>query len=74
MLPSRDVTGGGVCAAIAYVDAGGKLVEAMQDVIYIEAENGCLQLINLAGEEKRLSGRLKHIDFWKEHSVVIEEV
>ena len=62
-----------MCIATVYLDTGGELEEAMQDVIYIEAENSRFRLINLVGEEKYLEGKLKRIDFWEEHSVVIEQ-
>lgn len=61
-----------MCIATVYLDTGGELEEAMQDVIYIEAENSRFRLINLVGEEKYLKGQLKSIDFWEKHSVVIE--
>ena len=61
-----------MCIATVYLDTGGKLEEAMQDVVYIEAENSRFRLINLIGEEKYLEGKLKRIDFWEEHAVVIE--
>ncbi len=62
-----------MCIATVYVDTNGELKEAMRDVIYIEVENGRFQLVNLLGEEKYLEGKLKRIDFWEEHSVVIEQ-
>lgn len=62
-----------MCIATVYLDTGGELEEAMQDVVYIEAENTRFRLVNLIGEEKYLEGRLKRIDFWEEHSVVIEQ-
>jgi len=62
-----------MCIATVYLDTGGELAEAMQDVIYIEAENSRFHLVNLIGEEKYLEGKLKRIDFWEEHSVVIEQ-
>jgi predicted RNA-binding protein len=62
-----------MCIATVYVDADGELKEAMRDVVWIEAEDNRFRLISLLGEEKCLEGRLRHIDFWKEHSVVIEQ-
>ena len=62
-----------MCIATVYIDTGSELEEAMQDVIYIEAENSRFRLVNLIGEEKYLEGKLKRIDFWEEHSVVIEQ-
>ena len=62
-----------MCIATVYLDTGGELEEAMQDVVYIEAENSRFCLVNLVGEEKYPEGKLKSIDFWEEHSVVIEQ-
>jgi predicted RNA-binding protein len=62
-----------MCIATVYVDNNGELKEAMCDVIHIEAENGRFRLVNLVGEEKYLEGKLKRIDFWEEHAVVIEQ-
>lgn len=62
-----------MCIATVYLDTGSGLEEAMQDVVYIEAEDSRFRLINLIGEEKYLEGKLKRIDFWQEHSVVIEK-
>jgi predicted RNA-binding protein len=62
-----------MCIATVYLDTGGELEEAMQDVIYIEAEKSRFRLVNLVGEEKYLEGRLRRIDFWEKHSVVIEQ-
>ena len=62
-----------MCIATVYIDTDGELKEVMRDVIRIEAENSRFRLINLIGEEKSVDGKLKHIDFWQDHSVVIEQ-
>lgn len=62
-----------MCIATVYIDADGKLKEVMRDVVRIEAEDNRFRITNLLGEENLLRGRLKHIDFWEEHSVVIEQ-
>jgi predicted RNA-binding protein len=62
-----------MCIATVYVDINGELKEAMRDVIRIEAGDGRFQLVNLLGKEKYLEGKLKRIDFWEEHAVVIEQ-
>ena len=62
-----------MCIATVYVDTDGELKEVMRDVIRIEAENSRFQLVNLLGEEKYLEGKLKSINFWEEHSVVIKQ-
>lgn len=62
-----------MCIATVYIDTGGELKEAMRDVIRIEAEKSRFRLINLFGKEKCVDGKLKHIDFWQDHTVVIEQ-
>ena len=62
-----------MCIAIVYLDSGGERKEAMRDVIRIEAKDGGFQLVGLLGEEKYLEGKLKSVDFWQEHSVLIEQ-
>jgi predicted RNA-binding protein len=62
-----------MCIATVYLDTNGEQKEVMRDVIRIEAGNGRFQLVNLLGEEKYLEGKLKRIDFWEEHAVVIEQ-
>jgi predicted RNA-binding protein len=63
-----------MCIATVYIDINGELKEVMRDVIHIEAENSRFQLVNLLGEEKHVEGKLKRINFWEEHSVVIEQI
>jgi predicted RNA-binding protein len=59
--------------AIVYSSRGDEKKEAMRDVIYIDAENTGFRLTNLSGEERYIQGRIKSIDFWQDHSVVIEQ-
>jgi predicted RNA-binding protein len=62
-----------MCIATVYVDSGEERKEAMRDVIRIEAENSGFRLVSLLGKEKYIEGRLKSVDFWQEHSVLIEQ-
>jgi len=62
-----------MCIATVYVETGAQREEVMRDVILVQAENSGFLLITLLGEEKFLEGRLKSIDFLKEHSVVFEK-
>jgi len=62
-----------MCMAIVYSSSGSERKEAMHDVIHIEAENAGFRLTNLLGEERCLQGKIKSIDFWQDHSVVIEQ-
>ena len=62
-----------MCIATVYVETGAQREEVMRDVILVQAENSGFLLITLLGEEKFLEGRLKSIDFLREHSVVFEK-
>jgi predicted RNA-binding protein len=62
-----------MCIATVYVDADNQREEVMRNVILVQAENSGFWLVTLLGEEKFLEGRLKSIDFLKEHSVVFEK-
>ena len=61
-----------MCLAVVYVNGGDGKKEFMQDVIRIESENRGYRLVGLMGEEKSIEGRLKSVDFFADHSVVIE--
>jgi predicted RNA-binding protein len=61
-----------MCLAVVYVNSRDGKKEAMQDVIRIEARNRGYRLVSLLGEEKFIEGQLKIVDFFEEHSVVIE--
>jgi predicted RNA-binding protein len=62
-----------MCIATVYLTSGDDTKEeVMRDVIWVEAENDDFRILNMFGEEKHLQGKLKSIDFWQEHAVVIE--
>ncbi len=61
-----------MCLAVVYVNGGDGKKEFMQDVIRIESDNRGYRLVGLMGEEKSIEGRLKSVDFFGDHSVVIE--
>ncbi len=62
-----------MCTAIVYSSSSGQKKEVMRDVIYIEAENTGFRLTNLLGKEECLRGKIKSIDFWEDHAVIIEQ-
>ena len=59
-----------MCQTTAYVLEGDKEVLLLQDVISIKPEEGDLRMINLFGEEKIISGRIKQIDLLA-HKILI---
>jgi len=61
-----------MCVATVYIESDGELKELMSEVIRIEVEGHKLRLTNLFGQEECIEGELKSIDFWEEHSVVVQ--
>ncbi len=59
-----------MCQTTAYVIEGDREVMLLQDVISIKPEDGALRMINLFGEEKIVSGRIKQIDLLA-HKILI---
>lgn len=57
---------------VYFVDGDGKAVEVMRDVAWMDAEEGGYVLMNLFGQRKTVSGKIKSIDFSDQHKVVIE--
>ena len=60
-----------MCLATVYVEDDGQREKVMQDVAWIEPENGGLQLITLLGESRLFEARIKSIDLVK-GSIVLE--
>ncbi len=59
-----------MCQTTAYIVEGEKEMLLLQDVISITPENGALHMVNIFGEEKTVSGRIKQIDLLA-HKIVI---
>ncbi|TET42129.1 MAG: CooT family nickel-binding protein [Dehalococcoidia bacterium] len=55
-----------------YLDDGRQREGVIWDVVQIEAERDGFVLVTLFGEQKFIKGKLRTIDFLKEHSVIIE--
>lgn len=62
-----------MCIATIYFDDGKQREEVMRDVVQLEAEKDGFLLVSLLGEKKFIKGRLKSIDFLREHSVIIQK-
>ncbi|GAG96762.1 unnamed protein product [marine sediment metagenome] len=62
-----------MCIATIYFDDGRHRDKVMSDVVQIEAERDGFLLVTLFGEEKFIKGKLKSVDFLKEHSVIIQK-
>jgi predicted RNA-binding protein len=61
-----------MCLTTVYLEKGEQKEMIMEEVAEVEAEDNGFRLISLMGEEKFLKGRVKHIDFIAEHSLVIK--
>ena len=59
-----------MCQTTAYLVEGGQEVPLFQDVVSIEPDEGRLKMVNLFGEEKSVTGRIKQIDLLA-HKIVI---
>jgi predicted RNA-binding protein len=62
-----------MCLSTVFRDSGDRHEEVMRDIAQIKAERDGFLLINLFGEQIFVRGKIKHVDFVDEHSVVIEE-
>ncbi len=59
-----------MCQTTAYVLEGDREVVLLQDVISIKPQEGSLHMVNLFGEEKIITGRIKQIDLLA-HKILI---
>ena len=62
-----------MCLSTVFRDSGNRHEEVMRDVAQMNAERDGFLLINLFGEQMFVRGKIKHLDFVDENSVVIEE-
>jgi predicted RNA-binding protein len=62
-----------MCIATIYFDDGKQREEVMSDVVQLEAEKDGFLLVSLLGERKFIKGRLRSIDFLREHSVIVQK-
>jgi predicted RNA-binding protein len=60
-----------MCQTTAYVEEEGKEIPVLQDVVSVLPGHGTIRMINLFGEEKVISGRIKRIDLLA-HRVIIQ--
>lgn len=63
-----------MCIATVYIKSDGELEKVMDEVIRVDVDDGRLRLTNLFGEEKYIEGELKSVEFWEEHSIVVEPI
>ena len=63
-----------MCLTTVYSDTNGFVKEIMRDVVRIEAEDTMFRISDMFGKEQCIEGKLKYVDFWKDHSAVIAQV
>jgi predicted RNA-binding protein len=61
-----------MCLSTVYLRSDGQEVKIMKDVARMESDNGGFILTGLLGEQKRIQGQIKIVDFVDEHFTVIE--
>ena len=62
-----------MCLSTVYLRCNKQQVKIMQDVVRMESNNGGFILTGLLGEQKRIKGKIKIVDFVDEHFTVIEQ-
>jgi len=62
-----------MCLSTVFKSSSGRHEEVMREVAEMKAKRDGFLLINLFGEQIFVRGKIKHLDFVDEHSVVIEE-
>lgn len=62
-----------MCLSTVYVQIKGQRQKVMQDVAKMESSNEGYLLIGLLGDQKKVDGRIKKIDFVDDHSVILEK-
>ena len=60
-----------MCQTVAYLIEEGKEVPVLEDVVGVSPEEGTVRMVNLFGEEKVVSGRIKRIDLLT-HRIIIQ--
>jgi predicted RNA-binding protein len=60
-----------MCQTVAYVVEEGREVPVLQDVVSVLPGDGTVKMVNLFGEEKVVSGRIKRIDLLS-HRILIQ--
>jgi len=61
-----------MCLTTAFIDSEGEQKEVMHDVAQMEARKDGFLLTGLLGEQRFIEGKVKRIDFFDEHVVVLE--
>jgi predicted RNA-binding protein len=61
-----------MCEAVVYVERDGKREKLMDDVVEVRPEEGKLLLVDVFGEQKIISARIKEANLI-DHEIVLEE-
>jgi predicted RNA-binding protein len=60
-----------MCIATIYKVKSGANEQVLEEVVYMDIEDGNINLTTILGEKQTLTGAVKHVDFLK-HTVIIE--
>jgi predicted RNA-binding protein len=61
-----------MCLSTVYIQTKGQRQKVMKDVAKMESIKEGYVLIGLLGDQKKVDGRIKKIDFVDDHSVILE--
>ena len=61
-----------MCLSTVYIQSEDRRIKVMQDVAQMEANQDGYLLIGLLGDQKRVRGVIRKIDFVDDHLVILE--
>jgi len=61
-----------MCEAAVFLDKGGDLKKVMDDVVEVRPEGDKLLLVDVFGEQKLVSARLKEVELM-DHRIILRE-
>jgi predicted RNA-binding protein len=62
-----------MCIATIYEVKSGGNEQVLEEVVYMEIQDGNINLTTILGEKQTLTGTVKHVDFLK-HTVIIDPI
>jgi predicted RNA-binding protein len=60
-----------VCESTAYILKNGKEELVLENVDFLESQEGVVKMVNLFGEEKSVEGRVKSLSL-VDHKIILE--
>ncbi|MBW2095524.1 MAG: CooT family nickel-binding protein [Deltaproteobacteria bacterium] len=62
-----------MCESTAYIVKNGKEEVVLENVDFLENQEGVIKMVNLFGEEKMVEGRVKSLSL-VDHKIILEAV